>query len=389
MRTSSGSSAAPWRTLLVIWLSCAQVFAVEAGTRGPARVHVTVIGDTSDESTLGSRIQSLFDTQTEVEIASAEQLMPAAVLDPEIPETAYLWIRLRADRHARIYVAVRDEAGHSTRYLFRDVRLPSLPSEIAQETLAQVAHSTLQALLAREQQTPRHDVVSQLRNDTSPEPETTTTRAAQKVSPKPLGPKAHRGSPANSKGISGQSNVYSLGIYDALRTATDLGWTQEPGAFFSIAWGGRLVTRVLLGYSIPHDFDTRLARVELTGASGEMRAGWSVGASDASRLCLEIGLGSSFVQWKGQPLRADVTGFSGLDRRDYAVGSLLGDTPIGPVRVGVRFDLRVPFRATHYDARVGQGTEPLVESWLTPGIALEVAIPLTRTRRDLHDGQER
>ncbi|HYQ31127.1 MAG TPA: hypothetical protein VER04_28025, partial [Polyangiaceae bacterium] len=121
------------------------------------RVEIALIGNTEQDPALFERIRSLFSEQTLVLQRDSERIDQGAVLLPQRADTVYIWIRV-AERNARVYLALAEEGGPA-RYLFREVALDAGVDEVGGETLAEIAHSSAQALWLRQLQTPRQALV--------------------------------------------------------------------------------------------------------------------------------------------------------------------------------------------------------------------------------------
>ena len=340
----------------------------------PRRVQVMLVGRGQEDPSLYGRIRSLFDPETRVELGSVPSLDSSAVLDPARPDTVYLWIALRSDARARVYVATREESATSARYLFREVELPTGLDEVGAETLAQIAHSSATALWAREQQTPKGQVAAELARD-APRPS-----PAAPALPPPSPPAPPRSS--RSVGPAGVGLGLAVGASYGIHRSGVEGWLQEPGGFMELSYRSRLALRVGAGYLVPARFEATPARVHLKGASGEARIGWTTAAAGRPRARVEAGVGALFVRWTASAEPPASAGRGPGDQRGYAVGSAGGELPLGPVWLGARLELRVPFRQTSYDVLIGEQRRTVGTAWLSPGAYLEVGVPLTRFGRD-------
>jgi hypothetical protein len=367
-----------------LWLGAsAALVAISTGRIGvaqspdpssPPRVEITLVGAVRSDLALEERIQSLFDPAARVEIRHQPRLVSSAVLDPADSDKVYLWIALKPEGRARVYVTIRDERGRAPRYLFRDVELESGLDEVGAETLAEIAHSSSLALWWRQQQMPRRRVVDELAHDVEPvavpEPPLPPGMTRATANPRARVAAAHATGPELAAGA-------TLGA----QASGDEGWLFGPGAFLSLEHHWSL--RLLASYVVPHPFDAGPARVRLVGASTEARAGYGLDADARSglRVDFEVGAGALAATWQAEaePPATPLPGQTSI--RGYVLGSLGARLPIGPLWVGTRLELRLPLRRTSYDVVQSGDPVPVAHSWLGGGVAVEIGIPITRSER--------
>ncbi|HET9958749.1 MAG TPA: hypothetical protein VFQ61_29855 [Polyangiaceae bacterium] len=343
----------------------------------PNRVEIGLIGDSAQDPLLFARIRSLFSAQAVVVSREAALFDAKSVLQPERADTVYLWIRVSPQGTARVYLALR-QGGGSARYLFREVRLESGLDEVGSETLAQVTHSSAQALWLREQQTPQHEVVAALQEEAEVDRASggssvsgavgTSSLGSSSVSIRPvsLRPTEAKDAPRFRFGASAGYTGHASGAE---------GWFHEPGGSLNFEYRGQLSLRLAARYLVPTEFDVMPARVRLTGASGEVRLGWVMGIS-LFRVRLEAGLGlliascrSSLIE--GQESQAESSTPQNFDR-GYAVAAGSLELPLGATWLALGADLRAPFRKTSYE--IGGQEGAVLSSMMSPGATLEFGL---------------
>jgi hypothetical protein len=344
------------------------------------RVEVAMLGDVERDPVLFERIRSLFPPQTAVVLRDDRLLDQRAVLLPQRADTVYIWIRVSERTQARVYLALAEQDGQ-VRYLFREVRLDSGLDEVGGETLAQVAHSSARALWRRERQSSRQVVVEALAREAEvPQPKPPTV-VASPVAPVAIAPElVARDSPQPkqpSAGASVEANALRLGLGASGTTHRSgaEGWLQELGGFITVEFRARLSLRAAVRYLVPSEFELAPARVRLSGASAELRAGWLSNQATRPRVRLELGFGALFGHAQGSIVEEQPKAHA-LDaqsfQRTYALAAAGFEWPIGPAWVAASADLRLPLRTTSYE--VGGQTGGSTSPSLCPGGSLEVGI---------------
>jgi hypothetical protein len=344
------------------------------------RVELMLVGPAGQDPTLDDRVRSLFDRQTRVVTHRVSRLAPVAVLEPESANTLYLWIAVGPDR-ARVYVAIRPEQSKSPHYLFRDVELETGMDEVGSETLAQVAHSSAAALWGGGPETSKQELETELAREVEPAALSERTAPGNPSAASPVREgRGRRPSPAPAARAAGSPPAWELtvGVQEVEHLAGDEGRLDEPGALAMLGWRDRVGLRALATYLVPKRFSAGSAEVRLKGVSSDLRVACFLGPPSGPRARVEVGAGALFIDWNPTVAPSAVSYPAGRDTRGYAVGALGGELPLGPLRVGARLELRVPFRKTAYDWVEPQRTTRVAESSVSPGAALEVGLPLTR-----------
>lgn len=380
-------------------LGCALIVTVAGGLRAeqptavPPQVEVVLVGRAKADSTLAGRVRSLFDPSARVTLRAASRLSPREVLHPSRAGTVFIWITVGTDGSARVFAATREASVTEARYLVREVKLDSGLDEIGKETLAQVAHSSATALWSRRQQTSRAELAAELDREAErasaldeaepsgerPADARSETSAASAPSA-PGSPEANQESPGTeqpgeSASVFRQLDV-RLGIEYAIRASGDEGVVQIPGAFATARVAPRLVLRVGAGYLMPQRFDAGPAEVRLSGASAEARASAELVGGRGPRARFDAGAGMWFVQWSAEaaPPAQALAGQS--EQRGYVVAGLAVELPIGPLSLGARGELQVPFTKSRYFVLENGEREQEAEAWIAPGGAVELLVPL-------------
>jgi len=340
------------------------------------RVDIALIGDAEHDPLLFERIRSLFPAQTAVVRRDVTRIDQRAVLLPQRADTVYIWIRVTDLRNARVYLALSEEDGRA-RYLFRELELDAGLDEVGGETLAEVAHSSAQALWLRELQTPRQTLVAALERE-----EVEASRAPVAVAAAPIGSVSARDEPEAVRAPARQSFAprassirLVLGASDTAHASGGEGWLHEPGGFLAFEYRARLSLRVALRYLVPTEFDLPPARVALSGASGEVRAGWLSGDAGRLRIRLEAGIGMLWGHVQAS-IAVDQPTAHALDAQDfqrvYTLAAAVFEWPLGPAWIAAGADLRVPLQTTSYE--VGGQSSTRVSPTLSPGGSLEFGI---------------
>ena len=340
------------------------------------RLEVALIGDVEQDPVLFERIRSLFPPQTAVVLRTDDHIDQRAVLLPQRADTVYIWIRVTERTRARVYLALA-EGGERARYLFRELRLDAGLDEVGGETLAEVAHSSAQALWLRELQTSRPAVVAAL------EREVEQPRGAEAKSagvPTAVAPGSAQDSPESlqtSAAARGEDRSLRLGLgmSETAHTSGAEGWLHEPGGFLTFEYRARLSLRVAVRYLVPTEFDLPPARVHLSGASGEFRGGWLSNDARHMRLRIEAGVGVLLGHARASIIadQPQAHAFAGQEfERVYSLAAAAFEWPLGPAWIAAGVDLRVPLRTTSYE--VGGQSGASTSSALCPGGSLELGI---------------
>ncbi|HKO52187.1 MAG TPA: hypothetical protein VJV79_30980 [Polyangiaceae bacterium] len=339
-----------------------------------ARVEIALLGDCERDPVLFERIRSLFPAQTGIVQRKVDRIDQRAVLLPQRADTVYIWIRVTERTNARVYLAISEEAGRA-RYLFRELRLDAGLDEVGGETLAEVAHSSAQALWLRELQTPRQTLVAALEREAAP-PGASVPIAAVPIEPVSVRESAELASPAARRSDPRASSVrLGLGASDSVHASGAEGWLHEPGAFLAFEFRTHLSLRAAVRYLVPAEFALPPAQVRLSGVSGEVRGGWLSNHAAQMRVRLEAGLG---VLWghAQASIVVDQPKAHALPAQDfervYALAAAIFEWPLGPAWIAAGADLRVPLQTTSYE--VSGQSETRVSSALSPGGSLELGI---------------
>jgi len=357
------------------------VSAQSTARAGPPSVEVTLIGAVYADPTLDARIRSLFGPGTQIEFRRAQQLTAGAVLEAAGAHELYLWILLKSNAQGRIYVAMRDSKGAVTRYLFRDVALEAGLDEVGGETLSHIAHSSAMALWQSKQETSKQKLEEELAQDATAfgtstkesSPPVTVGTARPPVAAPPSAaapPKPNQASRAMVFAIGGALHAHHCGSE---------GWQMGPGGFLALQRQWSL--RIGGSYFMAHSFDAAPASIRVAGGAMEIRAGWAVqaGSGPGLRIRPEVGIGTMFVTWHAAATMPAVPGSGETNRREYAVASVAAELPLGPIWLGARLELRVPFRETSYDVVYSGEPATAASSWLSSGFGVELGIPFTRS----------
>jgi hypothetical protein len=380
-----------WRALLVaaLWVAPHRTALADAAQpmpsrlaadpTGPSRVEIALIGELERDPALFERIRSLFPREMAVVLRPNSRLDSGAVLQPERADTLYVWLRVSSGTRARVYLVAREDAVGSARYLYRDVVLDSGLDEVASETLAQVAHSSAEALWFREQQTPRQQVVEALTSDsvaTQPPPPSAAPPPALAPSPSPADLDA-----GVTRSWRAGTAAFSLGFgasFASHRSGAE-GWLAQPGAFVAAQYQRQWSLRLAAQYLVPAEFDLLPARIRLTGASGELRAAWASSPERTARLRLEVGLAVLIARWSPR-IAAEDPPARANSAHDFVRPAALGggalELPVGPGWLAARAELRAAFRKTQYE--IEGLTATASSSFLNPGGGVEFGVLLDR-----------
>jgi hypothetical protein len=338
-------------------------------------VELVLVGQLASEPSLFGRVKSLFEPNTRLEFETAVQLDPNAILKPELRGKLYVWITLRSNASARVYVAVRDPIGNDVRYLYRDVQLESGLDEVGVETLAQIAHSSSRALWAHEQQMSASALLQALQSEPAA-PLTPVERPLRSpVQQATLSPNANSDRLAVTD-LSARAARVGLSAAYAVRMSGAEGWIHEPGAMLAIVFKEQFSIRLGAAYAIPHRFDAPLTRVKLEGFSSEVRVGWKTRAVYGLRGHMEAGIGIFLAHWTAESNAPAESQPGQYEPRGFALSSLGLERSWGPLTFAARAQLRIPFQATNYEVIGNQQYSWKAESWLSPGLAFDVGGPL-------------
>lgn len=335
-----------------------------------ARLEVALIGDVGQDPVLFERIRSLFPPQTAVVLRDDERIDQQSVLAPQRAGTVYLWIRVTERTNARVYLALSEEPGRA-RYLFRELKLDAGLDEVGGETLAEVAHSSAQALWLRELQTPRQALVAALQREAEP-PQAPRAPSAPSAASSTRDT-SERATVARAVAPGASVLRLALGASETAHASGAEGWLHEPGAFLAVEYRARLSVRVAVRYLVPSDFELAPTQVHLSGASGELRAGWLSNDARHLRVRLEVGLGVLLGHARAS-IALDQPKAHALAEQDfqraYSLGAAFFEWPLGPAWIAAGVDLRVPLQRTSYE--VGGQPGASVSPSLCPGGSLEV-----------------
>jgi hypothetical protein len=379
---------------IIAWLPARSFAKTPEAAHLALHVKVVLVGAAGADATLFGRIRSLFDAHAQLEVQHVERVASTAVLNPDRFGVVYLWVTLGSDNVARVYVATREDQGKTPRYLFRDIRLETGLDEIGAETLAQVAHSSVAALGASDQETSKEDLVALLAREAERgqrDAETTEGRRsleqrtavhqasapAQPTTPAAMGERRASRTPA----LAAESRrpwALSLGPQYAIRHAGGEGWLQYPTTFFALSFRHAASLRMAAAYLLPTHFDVSSTHVRLSGYAGDIRLAWNIGKETEPSLRLEGGFGWLSMRWNAESSASGAGYPAGNDSRPFAVVAVAGQWPLGPLRIGVRLELIAPTRQTSYDIAYPDRTVVVAESWLAMGGAVELELPLAR-----------
>jgi hypothetical protein len=375
-----------WR--LAVLCLCALCTMVQNSHAGPAlgpsedqaktllrRVDIALIGDAEQDPLLFERIRSLFPSETALVRRDVARIDQREVLLPERADTVYIWIRITERTNARVYLALSEEGGRA-RYLFREVKLDAGLDEVGGETLAEVAHSSAQALWLRELQTPRQTLVAALEREHEPPRDASPPLSDALVRPASVASPDSLRAPEKPRSDARVSPVrVALGASDTAHSSGAEGWLHEPGAFLAFEYRALLSLRAAVRYLVPAEFDLEPARVSLSGVSGEARAGWLSGDARRMRVRLEAGLGMLFGHAQAS-IVVDQPKARALDAQDfqrvYGLAAATFEWPLGPAWIAAGADLRIPLQTTSYEV-AGQSGASLSPT-LSPGGSLELGI---------------
>jgi hypothetical protein len=344
----------------------------------PLSVVVTLVGDAATESTLFERIRTLLPRDAHAVLRVEERLLRDAVLQPATEGVVYAWI-LRSDANAgRVYLALREHAETEARFLFREVRLENGLDEVGIETLAQVAHSSVEALWGAAQQITRRELAVELERDELPRaraPENAASAppdAAASAERRDL-PKQLSHNPADTP-----KWQLEFGPQFSLHQSGSEGWLAYPGGVVALSFSARVGLRGNFGILLPAHFDAAATRIALSGYTGDVRLGCGSMRRDAWNWRAEAGVGATVMRWTTADIDAGVVSRPSADQRGYAVLSVAAGRASTWTTIGVRFDAIAPFQKTTYE--IGTPTQNVVvgRSWLTLAGAVEMTFPVTR-----------
>lgn len=376
----------------------------------PNTVELVLVGSLQDEHSLFHRVRSLFPAETRFTTDARTELDRDALLHPSTPGTLYLWITLNAESRARIYVATREQHSESTRYLYRDVLLTSGLDEVGCETLAQVAHSSASALWTRERESPRQLVVSAIETEpsasveASPQPrgapassggskpavsdsKTTPSVSKTAASNRVPGTAVPKGFPhpmqaadATDAKDTSRASVTPVGVVLAAAYSTHAsggeGWLDQLGGSISAVLAERFSARAAAAYLAPQQFELSFTRVRLTGFLAELRLGWKPKSAGNFRPHLEAGLGVLSTRWTAESLTPAEGQPGASQKRYFSLGAVGYEWAPSYITLAARFELRIPFRDTSYQVLGSTDSSRSAHTWLNPGFAIEIGVPL-------------
>lgn len=366
-----------WRTgllALVLVLGSRRVRAETPEPLAPLVVELVLVGQAQGDLSLLHRVRSLFEPDTRLTMEQRVELDREAVLQPSTPGTLYVWITFDGRSRARVYVTTRERQAQSARYLYRDIELRAGLDELGSETIAQVAHSSVRALRAGDRETSRSLLISALNADAAPQAPPQAAPISDQVNAGPqdasvrLYPKAFD--------IPHQRMQLVAAASFAMHASGGEGWLDQWGASLTAVLWKQASVRIAGAYLLPQRFEAPFTRIRLTGLSGELRLGWKRPIASGFRAHVEAGLGLLAINWSADatPPASELPGTS--QRRPFALGAIGCERSFGPLILAVRFELRVPTRDTTYEVRAGTQHSGSVHTWLNPGFALEIGLPL-------------
>lgn len=368
-----------WVFVLALALCALHAHAEPQERSTPSAVVLILVGQAQGEHSLFKRIRSLFEPDTRFAIDQRAELDRDAVLQPPIPDTLYVWISFDGRMRARVYVATREQNAGSPRYLYRDIELHGGLDEIGSETIAQVAHSSARALWVRDRETSRSVLISALDADeaTQPSMQSEPTPASGEVNREPSRLARHTWVRLYPKAFSvpERTQLTAAASFASYASGGE-GWLNQFGASLMATFWRQFSVRVAAAYLVPRHFDAPLTQIALTGASAEFRLGWKSPAAHGFRGHLEAGLGLFATTWSAAatPPASERPGAS--QRRIFTLGAIGCERSVGPLVLAARFELRIPTRDTTYEVVGGTNDLRAVHTWLNPGFAIEVGLPL-------------
>ncbi len=335
-------------------------------------VDVVLVGRAGTEGSLAERIKSWFGPTASLSVTAEQQLVAERVLGPLPTKRVAVWVTERNAGEARLYFAVAGETQSATRYLIRDVPLNRGFDEIGSERVAQVVHSSVTALIEGSVEVRERPEIERELAPLEPEkpslararkPIFVAVPAAQKKPPpappsspgpalRPLAGAFYRGVFGGDEGLS-----HDLGL--ALGATLDFG---ELGA--------GAVVRGEYGFPHAENFEgldiTLSSWAARLGARGVWRpAPW--------RADVELGGGSSWVRYDPEETAlGPLPGARDTDQRYFAFLSIGLGHELGPLVMGVRFDLETYPVRSHYD--LASGEEIGSASRLKPAFSLEILL---------------
>jgi hypothetical protein len=351
------------------------VQAVEAADAAPRpglpAAEVVVVGEFPNADAVGPRVTSWFAGQSIAATDSRTAKLHAdVVFAPSETVGVRVWVMLAAPTQARLFFAVQDQAGVSSRFLVQDVELTGGVDELGLERLAQVAYLSAVALWEGNAESSREDVERSLGVPPAP-PKTPPPAAAARPSspPKPA-----------AKPRWGFHGSYSLeaqyhgpeGLLMGPLAGAGLGWTNDVDTRWTLDLGIRW-------FADPNEAEAQGATIDVSGFGYSLTTSYARPLS--GRLWLHARLGPE-LQWMFYRIEAidNPTLQGNVGRGDAilrpglfaSVGLGLKVESAGMLTFGA--SLTVPFVRTHFDIRDAQlpgGSEELLAAWpVNPGLSL-------------------
>lgn len=331
-------------------------------TSGANPVEIVLVGRAATDGSLAERIQSWFGAGAELSITTEPTLAADRVLGPHSAGVG-VWVTLRTASSARIYFAAAGEPDEPTRYLVRDVPLDAGLDEIGSERVAQVVHSSVTALIDDS-----IDVVArpEIERELAPPPASNEPAHPREPAPKPP-------PPVHSEPELGVALVPLVGAFYRAALGGDEGVAHGPG----LVLGGEFdfdhfgIGAVLRAdYAFPHAENFEELEVTLSGASLRFGALGFVDL-DTFELDLELGGGAAWVRYDPEgtdsgPLPAS----RDTDQRFFWFGSVGLRRELGPLDLGIRFELELYPSLSHYELESGR--ELAVSPRYRPAFVLEL-----------------
>jgi hypothetical protein len=342
-------------------------------------IDVVLVGRAGTDGSLAERIKSWFGPTATLSVAIEEKLVAERVLGPLPTKRVAVWVTERdvakspkGDNagEARLYFAVTGETQAATRYLIRDVPLNRGFDEIGSERVAQVVHSSVTALIEGSVEVAERP---EIERELAPlEPEKPSLARARKPifvavpPPKKKPPPEPQSSPGPP--LRPLAGVFYKGAFGG-----EEGLSHGPGLALGATLGfGELgVGAVARGeYAFPHseNFEGLDITLSSLGARLGARGAWKPGPWQTD---LELGGGSSWVRYDPEETAlGPVPGARDTDQRYYGFGSIGLGHELGPLRMGVRFDLEIYDGRSQY--KLTSGKEIGTSSRVKPAFSLEI-----------------
>lgn len=154
------------------------------------------------------------------------------------------------------------------------------------------------------------------------------------------------------------------------------GWLDQLGGSISAVLVDHFSVRAAAAYLAPQQFELSFTRVHLTGLLGELRLGWKPKAAANFRPHLEAGLGVLSTRWRAESFAPAEEQAGTSQKRYFSLAAIGYEWSPSYVTLAARFELRVPFRDTSYHVLGSTDSSRSAHSWLNPGFAIEIGVPL-------------